>query len=90
VTAWDKVAAVAGVLLHLVIGAVPFAVSGLVAPLWGVVVLFVWWLALAATIVRLLLGADRRPRLAPLVPVVALAGWFAFVSFGGAVLGWTA
>ena len=84
----DKVAVGVGTVAHVVIGAVPFAVSGLVAPLWGVVVLGVWWAVCLGAIVGLV--RRHRPRLVPLVPVVALAGWFAFVSFGEAVLGWTA
>ena len=83
-------AVIAGLVLHLAIGVVPFAASGLVAPLWGVVVLFVWWAVMLGVAVRLVRAQPRRPLLVPLVPVVALVGWFAFMSFGGAVLGWTA
>ena len=84
----EKIAVVVGIVLHLVIGAVPFAVSGLVAPLWGVVVLWAFWLlmlGLAVWPVR-----RQRPLLVPLVPAVSLAVWFAVMGFGGAVLGWTA
>jgi hypothetical protein len=88
VTVADKVAIGVGFALHLVIGFVPFAVSGLVAPLWGVVVLGAFWVAMLA--VAVVLVRRRRPLLVPLVPVASLLGWFAFVSFGSAVLGWTA
>ena len=86
----EKVAAALAVVLHLLIGVFPFAASGLLVPLWGVVVLGASWLAMAVVLVRLVRGDRRRPLLAPLVPVAALAGWFAFVSFGEAVFGWTA
>ena len=86
----EKVAAIAGVVLHLAVGVFPYAASGLVTPVWGYVVLYACWIALAVVLVRLLRGPSRRPLLAPAVPLVALAWWFAFVSAGGAFLGWTA
>jgi hypothetical protein len=84
----EKAAVVVGFVLHAVIGFVPFAVSGLVAPLWGVAVLGVYWVALL--IAGIALVRRGRPILVPLVPVAGLLGWFAFISFGEAVLGWTA
>jgi hypothetical protein len=86
----EKLAAIGGVLLHLGFGVFPFAATGLLAPLWAIVVLYLWWLALGVVLVRLLRGTDRRPFVAPLVPLVALAGWFGFLTFGDLVLGWTA
>ena len=86
----EKVAALVGVVLHLAVGVFPYAASGLVVPLWGVVVLYGCWLALAVVLIRLLRGPDRRPLVAPAVPLVALAVWFAFVTLGEALLGWTA
>ena len=87
-TTLDKVFAAAGIVLHLVAGVFPFAASGLIAPLWGVVVLYLWWLALLAVAIRLV--RTRRWRLVLAVPFAAVAGWFALMSLGGAVLGWTA
>lgn len=87
-TTLDKVLAGIGIALHLLAGVFPFAASGLIAPLWGVVVLYLWWLALLAVAVRFV--RTRRWRLVLAVPFVAVAGWFALMSFGGAVLGWTA
>ena len=84
----DKVAVGVGIVLHLAIGLVPFAVTGLIAPLWAVAVLWVFWLAMLA--VAIWPVRRQRPVLVPLVPVASLVGWFAFTSFGGAVLGWTA
>ena len=89
-SAGEKVAAAVGVVLHLAVGVVPYAASGLVVPVWAFVTLYAGWLGLAVLLVRLLRGPHRRPRLAPLVPVAALAFWFAFVSAGGALLDWTA
>ena len=86
----EKVAAVGGVVLHVAVGVFPYAASGLLVPAWGIVVLYAFWLALAVVLIRLVRGEDRRPMLAPVVPVVALGGWFTFVSLGGALLDWTA
>lgn len=77
-----------GVALHLLAGAFPFAVSGLIAPLWGVVVLYAIWLALLGVAVQLV--RTGRLRLVLLVPFAAVVAWFTVMSFGGAVLGWTA
>jgi hypothetical protein len=88
VRAVDKVAVGVGFVVHLGIGLVPFAVSGLVAPLWAVVALFGFWALMLA--VAVMLVCRRRPVLVPLVPVASLLGWFGFVTFGSAVLGWTA
>ena len=86
----EKVAAVVGVVLHLAIGVFPYAASGLLVPIWGIVVLYALWLALAVVLVRLLRGEQRRPMLAPLVPVAALTVWFAVVTAGEALFDWTA
>lgn len=83
---WFVVAAVVAGLAHLVVGFYYLA-SGLMAPLWAVVLLGVWWVILTYVGVRLV---QRRSYLVLLVPVVAIATWFAVMSFGGAVLGWTA
>ena len=89
-SAGEKVAAIVGVVLHLAVGVFPYAASGLVVPLWGIAVLYGCWLGLAAVLVRLLRGEGRRPMLAPVVPLVALAVWFAVVNLGGVLFGWTA
>ena len=76
-----------GVVLHLAVGVLPYAVSGLVAPVWAYPVLYVLWGALLVVAVR---AARRSSPWALVVPVVAVAVWLAVISFGGAVLGWTA
>ncbi|MFC7246635.1 hypothetical protein ACFQO7_29495 [Catellatospora aurea] len=81
-----KVVRVLGVLAHLVL--LPFYLaSGLVAPLWAVIVLVAVWAALLVLAIR---WWRTRPLLVPLAPVVALAVWFAGISAGEAWLGWTA
>src|SRR5690349_12469502 len=76
----------AGVLGHLAT-LVWYMASGLVAPGWAVIVLLVIWLALFAVAIYLL---RNRPRWTPVIPVVAVAIWFAGISAGEAWLGWTA
>ena len=63
-----------------------YSTSGLVAPLWAVLGLLVVWLLLAVVAVRL---HRRRGGWSVLVPLGAVALWFAVLSLGEAVLGWT-
>lgn len=73
--------------LHVAVGVFPLSATGLLAPAWGFVVVYVWWLALFAVVWR------WRPRVswaALIVPVVAVGGWFAIMSAGEALFGWTA
>ncbi len=66
-----------GVLTHLVIGAFPFAVSGLMlanGPLYAVWAVWGVGVPVAFALRR------RRPELTPFVPIVSLAIWFAVVS----------
>lgn len=79
------VAVLSGLLL-LVVGWF-YLVSGLIAPLWAVVALLVWWVVLAWWLVRL---ARRGSWLTPLVPVVGAATWFVVMTLGDQLLGWTA
>lgn len=64
-----------------------YAVSGLVAPAWAIVLLFAIWAGLLGVAIRLL---RRRPVLVPLVPVAAALIWVGTISAGEAWLGWTA
>lgn len=77
------VAAVSGV-VHLVVGYF-YLVSGLVAPLWAVLLLLVWWVVLAWLLLRLAL---RGSWWTPAVPLVAIVTWLAVLSVGGAFLDW--
>lgn len=78
--------AVLAALLHLV-AAWLVLVSGLVAPLWALVVGWVLWLGVTFALVRAL---RARRRTAPLLPLGLLVAWIGLLSLGGAVLGWTA
>ena len=64
-----------------------YLASGLVAPLWAIVLLLAWWVVLALVLVRL---ARRGSWWTPVVPVVALATWYAGLTLGEGLLGWTA
>jgi hypothetical protein len=64
-----------------------YAASGLVAPLWAVVLLDVWWIVLAVVLVR---WARRGSWWTPAVPVVAYGTWWAALTAGENWLGWTA
>jgi hypothetical protein len=80
------VVAAAGVAQLVVL--VPFTVaSGLLAPLWAIVLFYVLWLVAAFVLVRL---ARRRPFVTPLVPVANAALLWLAISAGEAWLGWTA
>ena len=71
--------------LHAAV-AFPYLTSGLVAPPYGVLALWIVWGAFLALIMRLL---RTRAPLALLVPPVALGVWFAALSLGEALLGWS-
>jgi hypothetical protein len=90
VARWPEVAfgAVAAVATaaHLAIGYVVL-VSGLVVPWYAVLGLAVWWIVLAAVLVRLV---RRRSWWTAAVPVVAAASWVVVVAGGGWALGWSA
>ena len=65
-----------------------FFASGLMAPLWGVVVVISVWAVLFALAIGLLV--KRRPLWVLPVPVLAVLFWWSFLSLGGKFLGWTA
>jgi hypothetical protein len=65
-----------------------FFASGLLAPLWGVVVVVAMWAALFALAIVLLV--KRRPLWVLPVPLLAVGFWWLFLSLGGKFLGWTA
>jgi hypothetical protein len=77
---------VLGALFHLA-AAMLVAVSSLVAPAWGVLVLWAVW-GIAAW------WAWRRWRTSMFAPLIAAGAtavfWVAFINFGDLVLGWTA
>jgi hypothetical protein len=71
--------------VHLVVGFF-YLVSGLVAPGYAVIGLLVWWFVLAYVLVRL---AIARSWWTPAIPVVAIVTWFAVLTAGERMLGWT-
>jgi hypothetical protein len=71
--------------LHLVVGWFT-AASGLVAPLWAIVVLIGLWLAAVLLLVR---TARRKPFMTPLVPITNGLLWWGAITAGRAWLGWT-
>ncbi len=60
--------------------------SGLVAPLWAIVVLVGLWVAAVLLLVR---TARRQPLATPLVPLANGLLWWAAIVAGGTWLGWT-
>lgn len=74
-------------LAYLAIGIFPYLVSGLLVPPWAVAVLMLCW---AVGLFAAVVGARRRPLLAPAAVVLALLFWFAFVTAGSMLFGWTA
>jgi hypothetical protein len=83
----NPIVGVLGLVLHLATGVFPYAASGLVAPIEGYVVLYALWLGLLVVAVRLFRA--RNPFVLLVAPA-SVAVWLAVISFGGAVLGWTA
>ena len=83
----DLVVVVLAAVLQVVV-LVPFTVaSGLLAPLWAVLLLYALWLLGAFALARL---ARRRPLTTPLVPAVNAALLWGAITLGDVWLGWTA
>lgn len=82
----DRLILVLAILGHLGAG-IFYAAAGLVAPLWAVLLLWALWLVLLWQLVRIW---RRRPLLSLAVPVVAVALFFAVITLGEQMLGWTA
>ena len=73
--------------LHVLVGVFLYLPSGLVTPLYGLILLALIWLALFLVILR---WRPANAWVTLLVPVGAGAIWFAILMVGGEVLGWTA
>jgi hypothetical protein len=61
--------------------------SGLIAPLWAVIVLLVIWVGL---VVLGVVWFRTHPWRVLALPVVAVAIWYAVITLGERLLGWTA
>ena len=75
-------------MLHGLTAVFPYAASGLLAPLYGYVLVYALWAGLLLLGVRWF-RSGREPWCL-LVPGLSLAGWAAVMTFGDIVLGWTA
>lgn len=82
-----RIAGISGLALYLLVGVFPYAASGLVAPLWGIVFLYAGWLV--GLVVAIRLYRRRSPWTVILAPL-ALGFWWAVITLGDALLGWTA
>jgi hypothetical protein len=64
-----------------------FLASGLMAPLWGVIIIMAIWVGLL--VLGIVLLVKRRPLWVLPIPVLALGLWWLIMSLGGYFLGWT-
>lgn len=64
-----------------------YAVSGLLAPWYGVVLLLLVWVVLFVVACR---WWTAHPKMTLILPVVAVVIWFAVLTLGEALLDWTA
>jgi hypothetical protein len=83
---WTRVVAIIGIVAHVAVGYLYLA-AGLVAPLYGIVVFWLLWVALLALAIRLL---RRHPLWTLAVPFVAAGVLLGGITLGEALLGWTA
>jgi hypothetical protein len=60
--------------------------AGLVAPLYGVLIMWAIWIAATVALVRF---RDRGP-VTWVIPAISAALWFAVIWIGDSFLGWTA
>jgi len=88
-TSWPtgRVLGLIGLILYVGTGVFPYLASGLVAPLWGIAVLYAGWLVGLWLTIRLF---RRASAWALAMPVVAVAFWWVVVTMGESVFGWTA
>ena len=83
----SRILGLVGLILYVATGVFPYAVSGLVAPLWGIAVLyFGWGIGFFLTLILY----RRRSAWALAMPIAALAFWWVVVSIGEAAFDWTA
>lgn len=87
--AWPtgRVLALIGLVLYIGTGVFPYLASGLVAPLWGIVVLYVGWLLGLSSTIWLF---RRKSAWALTMPIAALGFWWLVITIGESIFGWTA
>jgi hypothetical protein len=76
-----------GIALQILVGVFPYGASGLVAPLPGLLFLILVWALMLLVAWR---WRPANPWAVLLVPVVSVGLWFAIISLGEAIFGWTA
>ncbi|HYI44439.1 MAG TPA: hypothetical protein VE174_03120 [Actinomycetota bacterium] len=76
-----------GFVINLVVGVIFFAAAGLVAPLYGIVILGIGWFVLLWIAIRMW---NRNPRLIILLPLASFFYWVVVVTIGERLLGWRA
>ena len=79
--------AVVGVVAQVLVTVFLYLPAGLLVPTVAWVMLNLAGVGLTVTAVA---GARRHRRWVPVVPVVSVVGWVAFVTLGGALFGWQA
>ena len=82
-----KWAAWVGFVLHLAVGVFPYSAAGLLAPLYGIAILYAGWVALLAVA---LVRWNRHPLQLLWLPVIDIALFAALMYLGDLALGWTA
>lgn len=85
--AGGRILALIGLVLYVGTGIFPYLASGLVAPLWGIALLYVGWLLglwLTISLFR------RRSGWTLAMPVAALAFWWLVITLGETFFDWTA
>ncbi len=82
-----RVLALVSLILYLVTGVFPYLASGLVAPLWGIAVLWVGWLVGLWLTIRLF---RARSPWTLAMPVAAVAFWWVVIALGENLFDWTA
>jgi hypothetical protein len=83
----SRILAWVGLVLYLATGVFPYLASGLVAPLWGIAVLWVGWLLGLWVTIGLV---RRKSAWALAMPVGALAYWWLVITLGETYFDWTA
>ncbi len=82
-----RVLALVGLILYVVTGVFPYLASGLVAPLWGIAVLYAGWLVGLWLTIRLFRMGSAW---ALAMPVASVAFLWLVVTLGESLFGWTA
>jgi hypothetical protein len=82
-----RVLSLIGLVMYVATGVFPYAAAGLVAPFWGIVVLYAGWLLGLGLTIQLFRKASPW---ALAMQVAAVAFWWLVVTLGESLFGWTA